>query len=74
MVIPSDDPTEPCDESETVELIREIAEHAERGAVDRIKQYGQIYELIGEPPPVHFASPRLARPEDTADFVEEVSW
>ena len=29
MVVPVDDPSEPCYESETVELLREIKEHAE---------------------------------------------
>ena len=33
MVIPVDDPSEPCYESETVQLLREIKEHAERGDV-----------------------------------------
>jgi hypothetical protein len=31
MVIPPDDPSEPSLESETVDLLREIAEHANRG-------------------------------------------
>ena len=30
MVIPVDDPCEPCYESETIHLLREIKEHAER--------------------------------------------
>ena len=33
MVIPLDDPSEPCYEAETVNLLREIKEHAERGDV-----------------------------------------
>ena len=33
MVVPVDDPSEPCYESETVQLLREIKEHAERGDV-----------------------------------------
>ena len=31
MVIPDDDPSEPCLESETVELLREVQERAARG-------------------------------------------
>jgi hypothetical protein len=31
MVIPKDDPSEPCYESETVEYLQEVKEHAERG-------------------------------------------
>src|SRR2546428_4043131 len=33
MVVPVDDPSEPCYESETVQLLREIKEHAERGVL-----------------------------------------
>ncbi len=46
MVIPIDDPSEPCYESETVQLIREAAEHAERGDAAWLEQHGQVYELI----------------------------
>ena len=31
MVIPADDPSEPCYESETVEYLREVKERAEQG-------------------------------------------
>jgi hypothetical protein len=47
MVIPPDDLSEPCLEAETVDLLRDIAEHAERGDRDWIKQKGRVYELIG---------------------------
>ena len=47
MVIPPDDPSEPCYESETVELVREVAERAERGDTTWLAQHGQVYELIG---------------------------
>ena len=47
MVIPPDDPSEPCYESETVQFIREIAEHAERGDTAWIERRGQVYERIG---------------------------
>lgn len=46
MVIPPDDPTEPCYESETVELVREVAERAARGDVAWLEQHGQVYERI----------------------------
>lgn len=46
MVIPEDDPSEPCYESETVELLRLVAEHAERGDLAWLKQHGKVYELI----------------------------
>ena len=47
MVIPPDDPSEPCYESETVQLVREIAEHAEQGDAAWLGRHGQVYELIG---------------------------
>lgn len=46
MVIPDDDPTEPCYESETVELLRHVAEHAQRGDLAWLKQHGKVYQLI----------------------------
>ncbi len=45
MVVPPDDPSEPCYEAETVQLLREVAEHAARGDRDWIRQQGKVYEL-----------------------------
>jgi hypothetical protein len=47
MVIPIDDPSEPCSESETVQLLREIKEHAERGDVDWLTSKGKVYAALG---------------------------
>lgn len=47
MVVPIDDPSEPCYESETVQLLREIHEHAERGDVEWLSQKGKVYAAIG---------------------------
>jgi hypothetical protein len=46
MVIPSDDPSEPCLEAESVQMLREIAKHAEQGDRQWIQQKGKVYELI----------------------------
>jgi hypothetical protein len=43
LVIPIDDPSEPCYESETIQLLREIKEHAERGDVAWLTQRGKVY-------------------------------
>ena len=43
MVIPVDDPSEPCYESETVQLLREIKEHAERGDVAWLTKRGKVF-------------------------------
>jgi hypothetical protein len=45
-VIPADDPSEPCYESEAVQLLREVEEHARRGEVDWLKQHGRVYEVV----------------------------
>ncbi len=47
MVIPVDDPREPCYESETVQLLREINEHAEQGDVDWLTTQGRVYAALG---------------------------
>ena len=45
-VIPPDDPNEPCYEHETVEFLREVAEHADRDDSDWLKRHGKLYELV----------------------------
>ena len=42
LVIPEDDPTEPCYESETVQLLREIEERALQGDVTWLAQHGKV--------------------------------
>jgi hypothetical protein len=46
MVIPVDDPSEPCYESETVQFLRDIKEHAERGDVVWLTQKGKVYTAM----------------------------
>ena len=46
MVIPPDDPSEPCYEAEMVQLLREIKEHAERGDVAWLVQRGKVYAAV----------------------------
>ena len=46
MVIPADDPSEPCLESETVEYLREVKERAERGDVGWLSQKGKVYTAV----------------------------
>jgi hypothetical protein len=48
MVIPPDDPSEPCYESETVQLLREIKEHAERGDIDWLREQGKVYAALAD--------------------------
>lgn len=47
MVIPPDDPSEPCYEADTVKLLREVKERAERGDVKWLKKHGKVYAAVG---------------------------
>ena len=46
MVIPVDDPSEPCFESETIDYLRELKERAEAGEVEWLKTQGKVYEAL----------------------------
>ena len=46
MVIPVDDPSEPCYEADTVKLLREVKEHADRGDISWLKQHGKVYAAV----------------------------
>ncbi len=43
MVIPADDPSEPCYESETVQLLRQVQDHAARGDEAWLRRHGKVY-------------------------------
>ncbi len=49
MVIPIDDPSEPCYETETVQFLREIKERAERGDLAWLTRNGKVYTAVGLP-------------------------
>ncbi|MBE7467356.1 MAG: hypothetical protein HS116_28100 [Planctomycetes bacterium] len=46
MVIPVDDPSEPCYEAETVQLLREIKEHADQGDLAWLTKRGKVYAAV----------------------------
>jgi len=46
MVIPEDDPSEPCYESETVQLLKEIKDHADNEDLGSLKTRGKVYAAI----------------------------
>ena len=46
MVIPADDPSEPVYESETIQLLKDVREHAEQGDVSWLSQYGKVYAAL----------------------------
>jgi hypothetical protein len=47
MVIPADDSSEPCYESETVQLLKEIQERANCGDLDWLTRQGKVYAAVG---------------------------
>lgn len=47
MVIPADDPSEPCYEAETVELLQEVKQRADIGDVAWLSQHGKVYAAMG---------------------------
>lgn len=49
MVIPADDPTEPCYESETINLLRDVKEHAELGDLAWLTERGKVYTAVETP-------------------------
>jgi hypothetical protein len=46
MVIPPDDPSEPCYESETIQWLKDIQNHAQQGDVAWLKRIGKVYEAV----------------------------
>jgi hypothetical protein len=46
MVVPADDPDEPCYEAETVQLLRDVKERAERGDVAWLRRHGKVYAAV----------------------------
>ena len=46
MVVPEDDPSEPCYEAETVQFLKEVKERAERGDVAWLKKHGKLYMAV----------------------------
>lgn len=46
MVIPEDDPGEPCYEAETVQLLKEVKEHADRDDLEWLMQKGKVFAAV----------------------------
>ena len=46
VVVPPDDPSEACYEAETVKLLREVREHAERGDLPWLRKHGKVYVAL----------------------------
>jgi hypothetical protein len=46
MVIPVDDPSEPCYESETVQFMKEVRERAQQGDIAWLIKAGKVYAAV----------------------------
>lgn len=46
LVIPVEDPNEPCYESETVQFLQEVKQHAEQGDVAWLAEKGKVYAAV----------------------------
>lgn len=46
LVVPQDDPSEPFLESETVQFLRNVKEHADRGDLNWLTQNGKVYAAV----------------------------
>ena len=46
IVIPPDDPSEPCYEAETIELLKEAKQRAEADDLAWLKQHGRVYAAV----------------------------
>ena len=46
MVVPTDDPSEPCYEPQTVKFLKEVREKAETGDLVWLKRHGKVYEAL----------------------------
>ena len=47
MVVPADDPGEPCYEAETVKFLREVEERAENDDLRWLTRHGKVYKAVG---------------------------
>ncbi len=45
-VYPEDDPSQACFESETVRLLREVQEHAQRGDIPWLQEHGKVHQAV----------------------------
>ena len=46
MVVPNDDPSEPCYEAETVQFLKEVQQQAEAGNEEWLCQHGKVYAAL----------------------------
>lgn len=46
MVLPEEDPSEPCYEPATVQLLKEVKERADADDIEWLKRHGRVYRVL----------------------------
>lgn len=46
LVIPDDDPSEPCYEAETVQFLKQVKQRTDQGDIEWLKQHGRDFEAV----------------------------
>jgi len=64
MVLPADDPSEPCYEPETVQLLREIKEHVDKNDVNWMNEHGRVFDIEALKSQISSAFSNVAFPGD----------
>lgn len=47
LVVPPEDPSEACYESETIEFLRKVERRAARGDIAWLRTVGKVFQLVG---------------------------
>lgn len=45
-IIPIDDPSEPCYDAGTIQLLQEVERRAELGDIEWLREHGKVYEAV----------------------------
>ena len=46
MIVPDEDPSEPCYEPGTVEFLRQVREHADANDIEWLGRHGRVYRVL----------------------------
>ena len=46
MIVPNEDPSEPCYEPGTVEFLRQVREHADAEDIEWLRRHGRVYRVL----------------------------
>jgi hypothetical protein len=46
MILPEEDPSEPCYEPATVQFLKEVKERADADDIEWLKRHGRVYRVL----------------------------